>query len=429
MPDKRNNGQWMLGAIVLVAVVLLGLRWSTSILSKGPVFDEQYITIPINDLIREGWSVQTAIDFQETKGPAMIWPYALVGKWFGGSLNDLRLVSVWCSILAIGVLVWIAVRCKLHQKTLYYVALGWLLLPYNIVFSEIVMGESSFLLLSLLCVAIFIWSFDEDSSPTRSRVAPVLYCIALAVALHSRIHVVAVAGGICIAAWSIQGRRSWPWWVASLVAGLLRIPLWQRWGGLVSPEYQSLHGLGFRLESLTYLAAALVPFVGVFAIEAWCAVKSRTALVVSFFVGFGLCMVAMPDLVVPEMIDFSNHSERFQGIVSTLTTTVSASPAVQKIVLSILSGIGLAGLSGLWYCKREDASTVETLIHDVCYWSLTLGWLLYALTRGFVFDRFILIWAFLLPIIWIRLLPGWLMAAQCIVLAVIAARLTMLWMM
>jgi hypothetical protein len=140
-------------------------------------------------------------------------------------------------------------------------------------------------------------------------------------------------------------------------------------------------------------------------------------------------MVAMPDLVVPEMIDFSNQSERFQGIVSTLTTTVSASPVIQKIVLGILSGIGLAGLSGLWYSKREDASKVETLIHDVCYWSLTLGWLLYALTRGFVFDRFILIWAFLLPIIWIRLLPGWLMAAQCIVLAVIAARLTMLWMM
>lgn len=429
MDKKHSNYKWMIGAVLLVTIVLLGLRWTTSIQDKGPVFDEQYITIPINNLIEDGWSVETAIDFQETKGPAMIWPYAIIGEWFGGTLLDLRLVSVLFSILAVGVLVWIAVRCKLHKGVLVLVATGWLLLPYNIVFSEIVMGESSFLFLSLLCVAIFVWCFKDGNEPPKSTIAPLFYCITLAIALHSRIHVVALAGGICIAAWSLQGRRSWPWWLASIVAGVLRIPLWQRWGGLVSSDYQSLHGLGFRFESLSYLAAALLPFVGVFAVEAWRIGKARTSLIVSFCVGFSLCMVAMPDLSIPEIIDFTNENDRFQGIVATLTKAISEHPTGQQVVLSILSGLGLAGLAGLWNCRKNSDSTIGSIVHDVCYWSLTLGWLLYALTRGFVFDRFILIWAFLLPIVWIRILPQKLLIAQYMLLTVIAVRLVTLWLM
>jgi hypothetical protein len=429
MDSNRSNYKWMFGAIILVAIVVLGLRWSTSIQNKGPVFDEQYITVPINNLIEHGWSVETAIDFQETKGPAMIWPYAIVGEWFGGTLQDLRLVSVWFSILAIGILVWIAVRCKLHRGALVLVAIGWLLLPYNIVFSEIVMGESSFLFLSLLCVAIFIWSVGDNADAPKCTIAPLLYCIVLTIALHNRIHVVALAGGICIAAWTLQGSRSWPWWLASIAAGMLRIPLWQRWGGLVSSDYQSLHGLGFRFESLSYLAAAFVPFVGVFAIEAWRIGKSRTSLIVSFCVGFCLCMVAMPDLSIPQWIDFTNENDRFQGIVATITKTLTDHPTGQQVVLSILSGLGLSGLLGLWNCRKESNSIVDSLVHDVCYWSLTLGWLLYALTRGFVFDRFILIWAFLLPIVWIRILPTKLLIAQYVLLTVIAVRLIALWLM
>ena len=429
MNNNQSTYKWMFIAIFIVALVLQGLRWSSAILDKGPIFDEQYITIPINNLIEVGWTVETAIDFQETKGPAMIWPYAIAGEWFGGSLNDLRLVSVWFSILSIGILIWIAVRCKLHRGSLILVAVGWLLLPYNIIFSEIVMGESSFLFLSLLCVAIFIWSFGDAANSPKRTIAPLLYCIVLAIALHSRIHVVALAGGICITAWSLQGRRSWPWWLASIAAGMLRIPLWQRWGGLVSPEYQSLHGLGFRIESLSYLAAALVPFVGVFAIEAWRIGKTRTSLIVSFIVGFGLCMVAMPDLSVPQFIDFTNENDRFQGIAATLTKAISDHPIAQQVVLSLLSGLGLTGLAGLWNCRKERNSTLDLLVIDVCYWSLTLGWLLYALTRGFVFDRFILIWAFLLPIVWIRILPMKLLIAQYILLSLIAVRLIAIWLM
>ena len=123
MDNMRRNCKWMFGAIFLVALVLLGLRWSSSIQNKGPVFDEQYITVPINNLIEDGWSIQTAIDFQETKGPAMIWPYAIIGEWFGGTLHDLRLVSVWFSILAIVVLVWIAFVASCTGEPLFLLQL------------------------------------------------------------------------------------------------------------------------------------------------------------------------------------------------------------------------------------------------------------------------------------------------------------------
>jgi len=423
MLESRSNFSWIISAAIVVAIVLFGVRWSSGILNKGPVLDEKYITVPINDIITKGWTLKTAIDFQETKGPAMIWQYAFFGKMLGGTLNDLRLISVWSSLLCLVLLTWIAVRSSVYRKDLYFIAIGWLLLPYNLVFSEIVMGEVSFSLLSLFAVVAFIWGIQENAPASRRFLAPLLYCIAIAVALHSRIHVVALAGGICFTAFAFSGLRSWPWWVASILAGLLRIPLWVRWGGLVSPEYQTLHGLGFRLESLSYLAAAMVPFIGVFAIEGWRIAKSKAIILSSFIVGVLLVLFAMPILEVPEVIDYVNNSERFQGIAATLVNRISSNGAVQQGVLALLAGIGLSGLAGLWVCKDKTR-----IVGSITFWSLTFGWLLYAMTRGFVFDRFLLTWSFLLPIVWFKILPKWLLIPQYVLLAVIASWLSVTWL-
>lgn len=295
--------------------------------------------------------------------------------------------------------------------------------------SELVMGEVSFLLLALFAITCFIWGISKRTSSTQQIIACSLYCLAIAIALHSRIHIVAVAGGVCLASTMVLGRRSWPWWLASLIAGLLRLPLMYRWGGLVSSEYQSLHGLGFRLESMAYLAAALVPFVGVFAVAAWRHVKSRAYLIVAFLLGYGLCLIAMPDLSIADTIDFVNPNDRYKGIAATIALSVSSHAWVQQVMLGLLAGFGLAGLTGLWICRKPDASTIYNVIHEITFWSLLSGWMLYALTRGFVFDRFLLVWAFLLPIIWIRVLPKWLLAVQYCMLALIAARLTIVWLM
>lgn len=423
MVEQKNNAIWILSATLLGVVVLFGIRWYSGILNSEPRFDEKYIQQPIHQLITDGWSIENAIDYEETKGPAMIWLYAVLGKFFGGTLDDLRLVSVWCSIVGLAILSWIAVRSAVYRRSLYLIALGWLLLPYNIVFSELVMGEISFLMLSLCAVAAFIWGLEEQSNHFRKVIAPILYGIALALALHSRIHVVALAGGICFTAGALQGIRSWPWWVASIAAGLLRIPLWTRWGGLVSPEYQALHGLGFRLESLSYLAAALVPFVGIFVVEGWRVAKSKALIISSFVLGWILVYFAMPNLFVPETIDFVNQNDRYQGIAASAVLKLTTNACNQQAILSILAGIGLAGLAGLWHCKEKSP-----VVARVTFWSLAFGWLLYAFTRGFVFDRFILTWAFLLPIIWVKSLPRWLLILQYLGLAFIAAWLIASWL-
>ena len=85
---------WMLGAFLLVLVTAIALRHATNVLDKNAVFDERYIRLPIDDLLARGWSVETAIDFTETKGPTLIWAYALGGALVGPELNGLRLVSV-----------------------------------------------------------------------------------------------------------------------------------------------------------------------------------------------------------------------------------------------------------------------------------------------------------------------------------------------
>ena len=61
-------------------------------------------------------------------------------------------------------------------------------------------------------------------------------------------------------------------------------------------------------------------------------------------------------------------------------------------------------------------------------WALIAGCGLYTLTRGFVFDRYLLIWAIGLPLLWCRMLPRWLVAVQYLALLVIAARLVDVWL-
>ena len=415
--SPKHDWGWMIGAVLFVAIVLLGVRYSSNILQLGVVFDEQYITQPINDLIDQGWSVQTAIDFEETKGPAMIWPYAFFGELFGGSLNALRLVSVLSSIGCMAVLAYIASLCGVRRGGHLAVAVGWLLLPYVLVFSEIVMGEISFILFELLAVALYLRTRDK-----YKYLSPIIFGLLVAIALHSRIHVVALVGAICIVAFLRDGIRSWPWWVAGALAGLSRIPLWIRWDGLVSPKYQNLHGLGFRLESLSYLAAALAPFVGIFVVYAWQKKSNRRWLFGGAVVGILLVIFATPDLFVPSTIDYDNPTQRFQGIVGTAVKLVSGDATIQKIILALLAGVGLAGLVGLHRTSQKEVAA------HITFYTLTIGWILYACTQGFVFDRFLMVWAFLLPIIWWKQLPRQLFLLQTAAMLLVTARLVFIWL-
>lgn len=430
---------WIVVSLLVLLGTALFLRFGTGIRDAGPRFDERYITVPINELMEQGWSTETAIDYQETKGPALIWPYAVIGKWLGGDLNALRQVSCLFFVLSGIPLLLLALRCGLRDSQLLLAMVGFMLLPYELVFSQLVMGEVSFVFGAICLMLVVLWGTGGYGGvlPGHERghpvAGPVLYCILLAILLHSRIHAVALAGGACLAAWCLLGSRSWPWWVASIVAGLLRMPLWIRWGGLVSPEYQNLHGLGFRLESLTYLGAALLPLVGIFLLVflwryRWC--RWWLLCPLGACIGLLLALIAMPDLAIPAGdVDLSLQHDRYQGIVATAVLAIGGGGSATYLLLGICSVLGLASLGALAAMAFElHVEDAIGMLARMQVWALAIGCGLYLLTRGFVFDRFLLVWAVAMPVLWCRMLPRPLLFAQYLGLLVIAIRLVNVWL-
>jgi hypothetical protein len=424
LPAKRHDLPWFIASLVLIIVVALGLRIGTHIQCRPFTFDERYITAPINDIISQGWTTRTAIDFKETKGPALIWPYAALGQIIGGDLNSLRLISVGFFILgAVPVLV-IARWCGIAGPRLLLVALFYGLLPYHAVLGQLVMSEPSFILGSAALMLIFVWGFGQ--SPTREhRVAgPVLVAIVLSVLLHNRIHAAAFAGAMCLTAFERDRFRSWPWWLACALAALSRIPLWIRWGGLVHPDYAQMHSLGVRLDSLAYIAAGFVPFTILFL---WPAVLPKAGQETTsprwrMFIGSGavagllLGLAARPalnDQLQVRFDDTSFEAPLFQGIAATFARTASASQGVQHGIIALMATLGLASLGALaaltW---KRQITTPAGVVLRLLIWSLLCGWAMYALTSGYVFDRYLMGWAALLPIAWVLLLPRSAMALQ-----------------
>tara|TARA_B100001059_G_scaffold219908_1_gene241375 strand:+ start:894 stop:2261 length:1368 start_codon:yes stop_codon:yes gene_type:complete len=439
LSDQARERFWIIGSLLLILLTALFLRYASGISGAGPRFDEKYITIPMFELMESGWSVETAIDYEETKGPALIWPYALLGNWFGGDLAGLRQVSCLLFVLSGIPLLLLSLRCGVTGVNLLLAMLGFMLLPYELVLSQLVMGEVSFVFGALFLVLSVLWGVggfrrSDALQPERGHpvAGPIVYCLLLFVLLHSRVHAVALAGAACLAVWQLSGIRSWPWWLASIVAGLLRIPLWVRWGGLVSPEYQNLHGLGFRLESLTYLGAALVPLVGVFLIVflwryrycRWWFLAPLGALL-----GLVLAVVAMPDLSIPEVLDTTVQHDRYQGVLATAVLLAGGGGQLTVLLLGFACVIGLASL-GAFAALAFELPPDEGLglLARLQVWALIIGCGLYMLTRGFVFDRFLLVWAVALSILWCRLLPRWLLGMQLLAMLVIAGRLVGVWL-
>ncbi|MCH2135774.1 MAG: hypothetical protein MK101_04225 [Phycisphaerales bacterium] len=467
--DADSALWWLVGVGVLIAL-MVGLRMSTRIADRGPVFDERWITRPIAEIIRKGWSVPTAIDFQETKGPAMIWPYALWGQLFisnsqevvpedvsGGGrgsgrpeawtspipggpapappkmLATLRMFSMVCFVLGGALVMLLAGMCGVRGPPLCLIAVLYALLPYQLVFGQIVMGEVSFFMLAALMLLVVVWGMGDGRRSVHPIAGPVFYAILLAVLLHSRIHAIAFAPAVCFVAWQRLDLRSWPWWLASALAGLSRLPLWARWGGPVSSDFQTVHGLGIRLESLTYLGAAMAVPLGVFLI-AWLIRWRREPLgwlpPAGVIVGLLLSLVAMPDMSVPDALDLSLVHDRFQGLIASLTQLVAGTGTMRMVLIALACMLGLGGLGALLtLAHRWRVTSLMGVMLRIQAFTLGAGWLLYALTRGFVFDRYLLVWAVALPISWLVLLPRWLLAVQTVGLLATAAMVIRTWLL
>ena len=454
----RADRNWAMLGLLFIVVFALALRWGTVITDRGPIFDERWITRPIAELIRNGWSVERAIDFQETKGPALIWPYAIGGSLLidnsqevagvdappGGKrgrapeaweppvpggptpappkmLQALRLISTLCFVLAVIPMLMLASACGIRGPPLLLVTVLYALLPQLAVLGQLVMGEVSFMLIALVMLIVVVWGCGVGNGTRHPVAGPILYAILLAVLLHSRVHAAPFGVAVALATFQRESWRSWPWWVASLAGGLLRLPLWIRWGGPVSSDFQQLHGVGLRLESLTYLAAVMVLPLGIFLL-AWCVKRCGGRWWWLPLAGMGLgavlAVVAPIDFSVPEALDLSLMQDRYQGTAATAAGVLGGEGMGRAVVLGLMAMVGLGGLGALLAAALDrPARGVDGLVLRMQSWVLVFGWLMYALTRGFVFDRYLLVWCVTLPIAWILLLPRVLLALQILPLA------------
>jgi hypothetical protein len=224
----------------------------------------------------------------------------------------------------------------------------------------------------------------------------------------------------------------------------VRIPLWIRWDGLVSSDFSNLHGMGLRLNSLTYLAAGMALLLGVFLL-AWIVYPSHAGgpRPGRRWVVGGLCVGGLLGVLAPVMpslhggLDLGVQHDRFQGVAATFSRMLAGPGPGGATVVALLAVIGLGGLGALFAFTGSTQGSLRGARFDQV-WSIVLrvqaltlafGWLLYAVTRGFVFDRYLLAWAMALPIAWVILLPRWLIGVQTAVLALVAMYHVYIWLM
>ena len=397
----------MLGAFLLVLITAIALRYATNVLDKGAVFDERYIRVPIDDLLARGWSVETAIDFTETKGPTLIWAYAIGGELLGPELNRLRLVSVIFLVVGAVPLLLMGRHFGLSGPALPVVAGFYMLLPQNPAIGQLLMSEPLFVCSSLWLLWAFVWGFGDSVETQRSIAGPVAVGVILSILLHLRIHAVAFAAAMVLVAFERDRQRSWPWWVACALAGLSRVPLMIRWGGLVSPEYQSAHGLGLNLDALTYLVAALVPMT---AVLLWPGLLSRRPgahrwILGGAAIGLVLAIVAQPSFTETLTI-LGRDIKRYLGFVVLALRRITDSPGLQALLVGVLAVTGAAAMGALgsigWERRALDRLGVA---YRLQFWTLVTGCCLYGVTDAVVFDRYLLSWAVLMPIVWVVALP------------------------
>jgi hypothetical protein len=329
-------------------------------------------------------------------------------------------------------LIAISRACGLRGPPVLLVAVFYVLIPQNAVLGQLFMSEASSVFGSLLLMWIFVASFGT-SRETQSRVAgPLLFAIVLSILLHGRIHAAAFGAAVVLVAFERDRLQAWPWLVACLAAGVSRIPLWIRWGGPVAPEFQGLHAFGFAPDGATYLVAALVPFTAIFLFSrrglplggtGAGAGGRRRLQFVGACAGLMALIALFAQLSLTETIASARRPElRFLGFVATGARATTGSSMLQAVIVGGLAVLGAASLAALasvaW---RRPASDPRGVVLRLTVSTLACGCAAYAFTRGFVFDRYLLGWAGLLPIAWVLALPRPALALQAAALGAILA--------
>lgn len=365
-------------------------------------FDERFM-LPVVEQLADRWPDPAVLwDFEDTKGPAFFVPAAVLFN-AGVGLEGLRLINLLVAIGSAG-LVGTLVTTRWHSAAMVGVLVT--VLPYNTVLSHLFMSEPSFVLGSIILGLLATTGPKGEPGVWR----PLTFGVVLTILLHHRAHAVVPAAAAVLVAFQRDGSPAWRYGLAALVAGILRLPLYVEWGGLVSPGYASRYGFGFSPEAMVYLLGALAPLVWVGVPLGWSR-QPKPMLWVGLLAVL-LAVVAGPDLFSTDggLRPDGTPPPRFQGILATAILKLPLS--LQSMALPLAVAVGTMGLTGLYLQLPKPGPNEDDDFPRYGWYLLAFGCLLYIATRGAVYDRYLLCFACGLPILLLRHAPGWAIAGQ-----------------
>lgn len=451
--------RWFALSMCLVVALALGLHFGTRIRLLPNVRDEYLMKAPIDAILRDGWSVRTAIDYQEVKGPVFFWMYAVPGEALGDSINAMRAVSLAWFVLGAWPLILMARLAGVPPRAWPVVALLYGLSPYNAFVAQLLMSEPSFNLLALWMMWAALRGLTGPGGVRSDHVAAeqerpdwlalTVFTLTLAMLLHHRPHAAALAGAAALTAFERKRFAAWPWMLACLVAGLSRLPLYLRWGGMVTSDYQGLFGFGIRVDGLTYLLAAVLPWTGAFLIAAVVSPRSRRrwrVVALAATAGLTLGFVAAPDLSAKVVYTLPSgevkQQAEYAGVVTTGLRALTPEGVARTAALALLTAAGAASVAAMLILpvcglREENRSSPDCppdpaggeVVIRLAFWTLACGLPLYVITAGPVYDRYLVVWAVLMPIVWWRLLPWPVLTAQMILHSAMLVSLANDWLM
>ena len=125
-----------------------------------------------------------------------------------------------------------------------------------------------------------------------------------------------------------------------------------------------------------------------------------------------MVLVAGPDLSSPDggVRPDGTFPLRFQGLFATAVMKLPL--GVQSFVLPLAVAAGMMGLTGLYLQLPKLGLDEDDGFPRYGWYLLAFGCLLYAATRGAVYDRYLLCFGCGLPILLVRHTPGWAIGAQ-----------------
>jgi len=419
-PDKESPWRfWLVAAVAALVIVALALGTG----SRPIQWDEKYVRPVLDAIFASRWSLHSLIDYDDTKGPAFFWLYAAFGEVFGRDLATLRSLSIIVTALWAASLVGLLDVKERSAGQIAVVALLAMPLPYSLVMSQLVMSEPSFLLGGALMAVAGARALSSERHRTRLVHGPILFGVLFAVLLHHRIHVVAPAAAIVMLAANRDRWKSWPWLVAGLLAGLSRVPLLVRWDGLVGPSFQDRYSIGLRLDSLVYLSAALLPTIGLTLVAAFMQRRQLGRMGVGAILilgGFGAGLVTVARPAVSSDAQVLN----FAGPVATLLRPIADSPMLLSGAFAVLCALGvmsMAAMVALTWRHSSDSSPLARCGSQLACLTIVFGWLLSAAAGGDVYDRYLLAFTFLWPVLCVRVFPRPLVVVQVVWQLVLSA--------